>query len=54
VVRDDVVDPFVDIVELEDGSVVLDDERTGYIQQYKVTIKIGAPKYALIWTLHIF
>jgi hypothetical protein len=31
VVRDDVVDPFVDIVELEDGSVVLDDERTGYI-----------------------
>jgi len=27
VVRDDVVDPFVDIVELEDGSVVLDDEK---------------------------
>jgi len=32
IVRDDLIDPLVTMIELEDGSVVLSDEQDGYIK----------------------
>lgn len=39
IVRDDVVDPYVCIVELEDGCVVFDDEREGFLEPPQGTFR---------------